>query len=55
MKIKNLEKKIKNWIPNNNDFDLGNLLILSEDYSKIIKNNSTKNYHYGALLYSVLS
>ena len=55
MKIKNLEKKIKNWVPDNSDFALGKYLIITEDYSKIIQGENSKDFHYGALLYSILS
>lgn len=51
-------QEIKNWTPAINDFNLGELLMLTEDYSKTVYQNyqnPQENPHYSALLYSVLS
>src|SRR3989344_2806902 len=48
-------ENIANWTPNKNDFLYGKLLIISEDYSKVVKRYGSEDFYYGALIYSVLS
>ena len=50
-----IESIIKSWVPNQSDFSFGRALIISEDYSKFFQKEGFEDFHYRALLYSILS
>jgi len=50
-----MSDNIQTWIPNQNDFSFGKALIISEDYSKVVERYGGEEFHYRALLYSILS
>lgn len=47
--------EIKTWVPDHRDFAIGRCLMISEDYSKVVERYGGEEFHYGALLYSILS
>ena len=50
-----MKENIATWEPNHNDFAIGRCLIIAEDYSKVVERYGEEEFHYGALLYSILS
>jgi thermostable 8-oxoguanine DNA glycosylase len=55
MNDKTIIKRIRDWEPDHNDFAFGRTLIIIEDYSKTVQRYGAEDFHYGALLYSILS
>ncbi|MGV8171966.1 MAG: hypothetical protein ACP5OA_04705 [Candidatus Woesearchaeota archaeon] len=55
MNDKTIMERIGQWEPDHNDFAFGRTLMIIEDYSKTVERYGAEDFHYGALLYSILS